>query len=394
MKILGNIKLNLLFYYYYILIIFLRFNFVELNFVKILIKFKTKKLKLLKYILNKNSKNINFAIYFDELKRIEIFKENYLDYRIDFGKENYVLIKKNLEDLILQFPDEPKLYDRLARTNLSIGNKIDASKNYNSCLRLQRQKLNIVNNHGLIVFISMPRSGTGYVSQSLIDGLKINDLRAEYPFIDAWFPNKSIFPFENYLSSAYYTPMKNGFVSGHAPASDENLFFLNHLSEKIVVNFRDPRQSLISWVHFLKYLQYTGNYSALFNYKISNNYFEKSFEYQIDWQIENYFLKTNINWIKEWLEASKKDFFCSEILYLNYEMLVDNMNDYFNKILNFYNINGSSFIFPKKPQFNINTHLRKGETNEWKKILSKDQILKINKQIPDIWFKKYDWDKH
>ena len=188
--------------------------------------------------------------------------------------------------------------------------------------------------------------------------------------------------------------MKNGFVSGHAPASDENLFFLNHLSEKIVVNFRDPRQSLISWVHFLKYLQYTGNYSALFNYKISNNYFEKSFEYQIDWQIENYFLKTNINWIKEWLEASKKDFFCSEILYLNYEMLVDNMNDYFNKILNFYNINGSSFIFPKKPQFNINTHLRKGETNEWKKILSKDQILKINKQIPDIWFKKYNWDKH
>jgi len=240
----------------------------------------------------------------------------------------------------------------------------------------------------------MPRSGTGFVSNAILNGMKLNDLRNEYKFSDSWFPDKAIFPFNSHLSSPYFIPMQNGFISGHAPASFENLSFLDHLTDKTVVNFRDPRQSLISWVYYMKYLQYTGNYSAIFEYKIDDNYFTRSFEYQIDWQIDNFFLKTNINWINNWLEVKNNNYFNGEILYLNYELLVDNMDNYFSKILNFYNLDKSIFKMPKKPKFKNKSHLRKGDKNEWKQVLTKNQISKINNCIPESWFKDYKWDKN
>ncbi len=348
----------------------------------------------MKRILKRNENNPEFAIYNEILERIEIFGAGYKDSRIDFEQNNYDHLISFIKKLTIKFPKEPDLFDRLSRTYIAKGDKINAKINYNHSLKLQRKILNNNNETGLIVFVSMPRSGTGFVSNAILNGMKLNDLRNEYKFSDSWFPNKAIFPFNNHLSSPYFIPMKNGFVSGHAPASFENLSFLDHLTDKTVVNFRDPRQSLISWVHYMKYLQFTGNYAAIFEYKIDDNYFTRSFEYQIDWQIDNFFLETNINWIKNWLEVKNNNYFNGEILYLNYELLVDNMDNYFSKILNFYNLDKSTFKMPKKPNFKNKSHLRKGDKNEWKQVLTKEQISKVNDCIPDSWFKEYKWDKH
>jgi len=378
----------------YFLIFFLKFYFLDKFFLKILIKFKNKKKHIIKRILKRNNDNPEFAIYNEILERIEIFGKNYKDSRIDFDQNNYDHLIRFIKKLTIKFPKEPELFDRLSRTYIAKGDKINSQINYNHSLKLQREILNNNNKTGLIVFISMPRSGTGFVSNAILNGMKLNDLRNEYKFSDAWFPDKAIFPFNAHLSSPYFIPMKNGFVSGHAPASFENLSFLDHITDKTVVNFRDPRQSLISWVHYMKYLQYTGNYAAILEYKIDDNYFTRSFEYQLDWQIDNFFLETNINWIKNWLEVKNNNYFNGEILYLNYELLVDNMDNYFSKILNFYNLDPSIFTMPKKPNFKNKSHLRKGDKNEWKQVLTNEQISKINNYIPESWFKEYKWDKY
>ena len=392
-----NTKLRirtLLFYILYIISKFISNKHIDLKLIKLLIKFKNQKKNIIKKILDKNKDMPEFAIYNEILERIEIFGDDYKDSRIDFDKNHYDKMINLIKNLTIQFPKEPNLFDRLSRTYIAKGDKINAKKTYNHALKLQREKLNYNHQPGLIVFISMPRSGTGFVSNAILNGMKLNDLRNEYKFSDAWFPEKAIFPFDAHLSSPYFLPMKNGFVSGHAPASFENLSFLDHLTDKTVVNFRDPRQSLISWVHYMKYLQYTGNYSAIFEYKIDDNYFMRSFEYQIDWQIDNFFLETNINWIKNWLEVKNNNYFDGEILYLNYELLVDNMDNYFSKILNFYNLDTSIFTMPKKPNFKNKSHLRKGDKNEWKQVLTNEQISKINNYIPESWFKEYKWDKY
>ena len=392
MQILKKPILVCLYLVLYFLIFFLKLYVLDKLFLKILIKFKNKKKSILKKILDRNKNNPDFAIYFEILERIEIFGKDFKDFRIDYDPKHFDHLIKFINNLIIKFPEQPDLFDRLSRTFIAKGDKVNAQKNYNHSLKLQRKKLNKTNQTGLIVFISMPRSGTGFVSNAILNGMKLNDLRNEYKFSDSWFPKKAIFPFNGHLSSPYFIPMKNGFVSGHAPATFENLSFLDHLTDKTVVNFRDPRQSIISWVHYMKYLQYTGNYSAIFEYKIDENYFTRSFEYQIDWQIDNFFLETNINWIKKWLEVKNNNYFNGEILYLNYELLVDNMDNYFSKILKFYNLDNSIFKLPKKPKFKNQSHLRKGDKNEWKQVLTNRQILKINNFIPESWFNEYKWD--
>ena len=394
MRTIKFLILNILFFYFYFFTFICKFYFLEILFVKFLIKLKNKKIHILKKIIKKNQDNVKFAKYLEIVKRIEILGDDYNDSRIDFGINNYDILINYIKNLIQKFPKEAILYDRLARGYIAKGSKIDAMKNFNYSLKIQRQNLNDENKTGLIVLISMPRSGTGFISNSLLNGLHLKDLRSEYRFSDSWFPNKALFPFHKHLNSPHFIPMKSGFVSGHAPATFENLSFLDHLSDKIVVNFRDPRQSLISWVHYMQYLQYTGNYSALFEYKIGEEYFNKSFEYQIDWQINNYFLETNVNWIEKWIEVGNTNDFNCEILYLNYELLVDNMQEYFSKILDFFNLDKSKFKFPIKPKFQNKTHIRKGDKNEWKKVLSNKQILKINNTIPESWFGKYKWDNN
>ena len=69
------------------------------------------------------------------------------------------------------------------------------------------------------------------------------------------------------------------------------------------------------------------------------------------------------------------------------------MKKYFQEILSFFEIPEEKFIYPQKPKFKSNTHLRKGSTNEWKEILNVRQIKKINNAIPDDWFDRFNWPK-
>ena len=195
-------------------------------------------------------------------KKIEIFGDGY-KVRLDFKLYDYKNIINLNKDLLNQFPNDYFLHDRMAKHYAAGGYRSNARFHFNKSLKLQREELLFSGNLGLIVFITMPRSGTGFVSRSLTNGLNIENLGSHYPFIDSWFPDYGIFPFPDNLATPDFSPMKNGYVSGHAAGIDPNLWVLDHITDKIVVNFRDPRQALISWSHYMQYLRYTGNYSAI-----------------------------------------------------------------------------------------------------------------------------------
>jgi len=42
-------------------------------------------------------------------------------------------------------------------------------------------------------------------------------------------------------------------------------------------------------------------------------------------------------------------------------------------------------------EFKAKTHKRKGSTNEWKQVLSKDQVQNIDELIPEEWFERFNW---
>ena len=143
----------------------------------------------------------------------------------------------------------------------------------------------------------------------------------------------------------------------------------------------------------MEYLRLTGNHTGLIKYQIPDVYFIWSFEKQLDWQIENYCVPVNINWIKGWLKADQDPEFPCEILFCQYEMLAKNPKQYFKNILSFYGVSEEKFKYPLAPKFKEGTHMRKGEADEWKKVLKPEQIQKINNLIPESWFRRFGWDK-
>ena len=70
-----------------------------------------------------------------------------------------------------------------------------------------------------------------------------------------------------------------------------------------------------------------------------------------------------------------------------------NMKNYFQRILLFYGISEASFKYPELPKFEAKTHQRRGSTNEWIDVLSKEQIGEINRQIPENWFERFGWNR-
>jgi len=141
----------------------------------------------------------------------------------------------------------------------------------------------------------------------------------------------------------------------------------------------------------MEYLRFTGNVSGLIEYQIPDGYFQWSFEQQLNWQIEGYFVPVNIEWINGWLRADKNPDFPCKIFFSQHEILAQDQEKYFQDFLSFYGLPEEKFTHPQKPKFKAKSHKRKGSTDEWKQILSREQVRKINALIPEAWFERFNW---
>ena len=147
-------------------------------------------------IINKHPKEDYFYKLNDIAQRIKIFKTEFKDFRNDFNKKDFLKILNINLKLIKKFPSDHLIYDRVSRIYASQGSRNKSREYFNKSLKIQRDKYIKKNETGLIFFISMMRSGGGYVSRSLKKGLKLKDLNPTTRFIDSLFPYHSIFPFQ------------------------------------------------------------------------------------------------------------------------------------------------------------------------------------------------------
>ena len=393
-----NFKKKIKFIVYEFFFIFHLFLYKFLNikiFINNLIKFSinNKKNVFLNFFINKKDFNLDESICAEKVFRYFLHKENFINRDLKYNKKDFENLIYFNKKLLLDFPNDPVLNFRLSRNYMIGGNRFKSRKYYNHLLKSQRVNKINKSETGLLFFVSMPRSGTGYVSKSLEKGLDLLNLNNFYDFRDSWFPDHSIFPFPEYLSNENLFDMRNGIVTSHATATELNLWSIDHITDRLIINLRDPRQSIISWAPYMNYLRSTGNYGALIEYQIPDGYFFLSLNDQIQWQIDNYFLKVNIDWINNWIIANDSKDFLSEILFMNYELLSDNPNKYFNKILDFYSIPYKNFSYPQKPAFQHSTHMRKGQKDEWKEILNSNQKKQINDHITDKMFNIFNWSR-
>jgi hypothetical protein len=124
----------------------------------------------------------------------------------------------------------------------------------------------------------------------------------------------------------------------------------------------------------------------------SEDYFGKSLSDIISWHIENY-LPSEVDWIDGWTQVSESaDWSDLRILLTRFEDFKVDQKKYFQKILDFYNIDKDAgrFVKKEKPKEG-QMHFRKGLTNEWQSVFSKEQIQRANEIVPRRLIERFGW---
>jgi hypothetical protein len=233
-----------------------------------------------------------------------------------------------------------------------------------------------------ILLNTMPKSGSVYVCKSLakILALRTMYIGNQYGLID-----------QIDVKDAH-TFSGGGFVSqNHLAPSPENLQILQHFELKMVLHLRDPRQALLSWIHYLHYITGGNDGSELLLYftpRTPAGYFEFSLSRQIDWQIENY-LPQLVHWAARWVEIADRG---------TIPILLTHQNDlrleekaFFDAILAFYQID-LDYALPNLARTMHETHFRKADPAEWRQTFTPDQTIRAASLISESLSTRFGWD--
>ncbi|MEG4283602.1 tetratricopeptide repeat protein [Microcoleus sp. A006_D1] len=288
---------------------------------------------------------------------------------------------------------------QLGKNFLLEGNRGEAMRTWHHANQLRFAEVKSKGVVGSILLCSLPKSGTVYINNSLAKGLgllsgKLSPLRQ---WIEFYWSDELGFNIEikSPAEEIFNRPILSSLDTVHMIPNQWNLFAISLMFDRLVVNVRDPRQSLISWIEHIKRFSANNN-TQIEMYRIwtVNEFFQsESLKNEIDFQLENengYFFKA-IKWIEGWLDASKDPDFYPEILLTKFEDLATNPKAFFEKVLDFYEIEKSSFTFPEPPQFKEGTHYRKGRTDEWREVFTPEQKEKATKMIPQRLLDKFGW---
>jgi hypothetical protein len=172
----------------------------------------------------------------------------------------------------------------------------------------------------------------------------------------------------------------------HLPASPDVLNALSGAGiDRIVVHTRDPRQSMISGIHHYADQFSAGSFEAkVFVKRLPADYCQWDFSDQADYYLGHRF-EQEAEWVANWQRTTREGLFSGRILLTSYERFRQDNRAYFEAILEFYDIPLETFDWTQidlKPEKGA-LHYRSGETNEWERVLTKDQIMRANRMMAD-----------
>ena len=193
------------------------------------------------------------------------------------------------------------------------------------------------------------------------------------------------------------------------PASDLNLKLLHHFKiNKMILHVRDPRQAVISWMYYLQNRgkRFKNNIHpdqelTLLYWRYPKNLIDLNIDEQIEWHINNYYVE-NVKWIKSWIAFKKKNKLelggqviniKLDIFFSTFENFVNDQKKFIVDILDFYNF--KDYIIDDNEIFRDHSKIpnyRKGFTNEWRDVMSKNQIDKVNSYLDKEICNFFNWN--
>ena len=316
------------------------------------------------------------------------------------GQMNQTIQEENLKKAVDWYKKALQIEPNSAEINFKLGSVLSAQVKLNEAMKafyisnqikfVEDRKKGII---GRICFISLPRSGTVFVGKALDNWVNT------CPFSEGQKLLTSMGPYPNILweltTAEPYNYAKSCLLCAHLPASLNNLLAISLVVDRLIINVRDPRQALLSLVHYLHTDRdvWQDQLHWFYYLNLPENYFSLSFTEQITWQMDNWYLPASIKWIEGWLDAEENTSFYPNILFTQHEELAANSQAFFERILEFYEIDKSRFTMPPPPDFQHGKHNRKGSVDEWRNVFTPEQAEIASSMIPKRLLNRFGWSE-
>jgi hypothetical protein len=142
---------------------------------------------------------------------------------------------------------------------------------------------------------------------------------------------------------------------------------------RVFVHMRDPRQAYLSWLHYAP---------GLWGARQPADFAER-FEHQFSWYLEA------VDWIAGWAGASER----LGIHFSTFEAFVADRDGFIDRMVAAYGGDPRHFDREAATTRYAGTdyHLRRGETDEWRRALAPAQIARLDAALPPFLADRFGW---
>ncbi|HMB76361.1 MAG TPA: sulfotransferase domain-containing protein, partial [Kiloniellaceae bacterium] len=246
---------------------------------------------------------------------------------------------------------------------------------------MRRQRSGIAREIPLILINTVPKSASESIWNRLAEGLDL----AQGHLSLCLFPDCCLVP------ARLRAARQGGLVAKeHLLATRHNLSVLESFGiDRMVVHLRDPRQVALSWAHFVR-----DDVSMRLMAPIWRRIVPPAATLRaelpelLDWSIEH-FLPQIMAFISGWTAVAADEASPMEILFLDFETFLQEPQSYFERLLTFYGLDPEGFRQDAEAE---TVHLRKGETEEWRRVFTPAQQARAFELIPKVLADRFGWE--
>lgn len=232
-----------------------------------------------------------------------------------------------------------------------------------------------------ILVVSVPKSGTVYLNSTLGDSLGLRNVQ----LCNGYFPQDhvSVDRLHRFVSRGGYI------ASTHLDPSPANLHLLETLLPHWIVHVRDPRASLLSWVHHVRRLHREHEQLALMRVcpTPSDSVLTASLLDCIDWHIDRYD-RPLVAWISAWVQVA--DAWPHRVLLTEFTALHDDDRALCQEMAAFVGYAPTRYRHRPAARTMAN-HFRVGALNEWQQVFTRDQVRRTTAMLAPEQCQRFDW---
>lgn len=183
---------------------------------------------------------------------------------------------------------------------------------------------------------------------------------------------------------------EGGVAYSHAHPDALNLRILNATLRRVILNVRDPRQVVVSLVHFIDN-HVAGNPLYFRAHGLPEGYLARSFEWKLAYHLEHTYPML-VGWIRGWIDIVDSGSGNTRFLVVQHSEMKADRSAFFRKIYRFYGVPDFNEVdIPSEHDGKNHNFFRAGRNDEWREVLSGQQIQRVNDSLPTSLMERFQW---